>query len=393
LTPILKTPRGASYCAEALAALRFLRDDGQRFSLAWIDGPYFVGKAAWDPRISLDEAVAWYQPYLEAMTAVCAPSASVYLWNTDALEAELRRPMRALGWTFRGRITWEKPNGHANKMAVDDGEIRTWPDTTEACGFYQREEWAPATGAGTEIAYAAGADDRNVARLFLTAEWADAKLRNREVDTALGTNGMSGHFFGTSQWALPTWEAYRKIAEYAQDHGAPRDRPYLVLPEVWGGSADPLRASYDHLRASYDHLRESYDHLRESYDHLRAEYEASRPAFTSQQGITCVWRHMAVAGAERLRTPSGESHPCQKPLVFADRAVVASTRPGEAVLDLFAGTHRIAVAVERMKDARTWVAIEQDPRWADIVRPHLRWDAASLTTGAQPSLFGGGDGR
>jgi hypothetical protein len=166
--------------------------------------------------------------------------------------------------------------------------------------------------------------------------------------------------------------------------GPKRDRPYLVLPEVWGQSGDPLRASYDHLRAEYDHLRAEYDHL-------RAEYEASRPAFNCPIGVSNVWTSPSVGGAERLRTPDGESHPCQKPLAFAERAVLASTRPGEAVLDLFAGTHRIAVAVERMKDARSWVAVEQDPRWAAIVRPHLQWDAAALAVGAQPSLFGSRD--
>lgn len=387
MTPILTTKRGASYCAEALEALRYLRDDGQRFALAWVDGPYFMGKGEWDPTLSLDAAVAWYAPYLEALTAVCAPSASVYLWNTDALEAELRRSMRALGWTFRGRVTWEKPNGQANKMAVDDGEIRTWPDTTEACGFYQREAWAPNTCAGQEIAAAANADPRNRAAAVLAEEREAAGMTRRDLAAHFPsvTGGLTGC---VSNWEggqnFPTWEVWQRCAEAMSSAGPRRDRPYLVLPEVWGQAADPLRASYDHLRASYDHLRAEYDHL-------RAEYEASRPAFTSQQGVTCVWRHMAVAGAERLRTPSGESHPCQKPLAFAERAVLASTRPGEAVLDLFAGTHRIAVAIERMKEARSWVAVEQDPRWAAIVRPHLQWDAAALAVGAQPSLFGSSD--
>jgi DNA modification methylase len=396
MTPILKTSRGASYCAEALDALRHLRDDGQRFAMAWVDGPYFMGKGEWDPCLSLDAAAAWYAPYLEALTAVCAPSASVYLWGTDELEAELRRSMRALGWTFRGRVTWVKPDGQALKSSYEGG-ARCWPDVTEVCGFYQREEWAPSTCAGQEIAYAAGADDRNSARVFLRSEWERAGLRGRpddvrsdgrkwrsHADRALGSNGIGGHYFNLAQWSLPTWEHYQDLAIYAQRHGPKRDRPYLVLPKVWGQPGDPLRASYDHLRASYDHLRAEYDHL-------RAEYEASRPAFNCPIGVSNVWTASSVGGAERLRTPDGESHPCQKPLVFAERALLASTRPGEAVLDLFAGTHRIAVAVERMKDVRSWVAVEQDPRWAAIVRPHLQWDAAALAVGAQPSLFGSRD--
>ena len=32
-----------------------------------------------------------------------------------------------------------------------------------------------------------------------------------DVDKLLGTNGMAGHYFGASQWALPTEEAYEKM--------------------------------------------------------------------------------------------------------------------------------------------------------------------------------------
>jgi hypothetical protein len=34
-----------------------------------------------------------------------------------------------------------------------------------------------------------------------------------DVDKLLGTNGMSGHYFGKSQWMFPTREAYEKMKE------------------------------------------------------------------------------------------------------------------------------------------------------------------------------------
>jgi hypothetical protein len=292
--------------------------------------------------------------------------------------------MRALGWTFRGRITWNKGTSKAD---IGIETMRTWLDVTEVCGFYQREEWSLSGGAASTIAHAANADERNPCTAFFVAEREAAGMTRRDLAAHFPsrTGGLTGC---VSNWEggqnFPTWEVWARAAAAMAECGTKRDRPYLVLPEVWGQAADPLRASYDHLRASYDHLRAEYDHL-------RAEYEASRPAFNCPIGVSNVWTSPSVGGVERLRTPDGESHPCQKPLAFAERAVLASTRPGEAVLDLFAGTHRIAVAVERMKDARPWVAVEQDPRWAAIVRPHLQWDAAALAVGAQPSLFGSRD--
>lgn len=344
-------------------------------SLVISDGPYGMHKAQWD-RMKPADLPEWYGPHIEAWGRVCAASASVYLWGTDEGEGYLRQPMREAGWTFRGSVVWDKPR-EPMLRTCDIGALRMWHDHTERCALYQREEWAPSTCAGSEIAYAAGADDRNTARVFLSAEWSSAGLRNGHADGALGTNGMAGHYFGRSQWSLPTWDAYQKLHAYAQTHGTPRDRPYLVLPAHWpeGG----LRASYDHLRAEYDHLR--------------AEYEASRPAFAHPMGVGNVWTHGQVTGRERLRSEAGDAlHPCQKPLAFYDRIIRASSRPGELVLEPFGGTCRAAIACERLPadEVRRYLCIEPDQDGRD----YLGAVVASLTTqpgktgtDTQPSLW------
>lgn len=57
------------------------------------------------------------------------------------------------------------------------------------------------------------------------------------------------------------------------------------------------------------------------------------------------------------------AHPCQKPLMFVRRAILASTRPGNTILDPFAGTCRVALACEQLHadQARRHVSIEMDP--------------------------------
>jgi hypothetical protein len=35
----------------------------------------------------------------------------------------------------------------------------------------------------------------------------------KDIDEHLGTNGMSGHYFGSSQWMFPTRDAYEKMRE------------------------------------------------------------------------------------------------------------------------------------------------------------------------------------
>lgn len=345
-------------------------------SLAILDGPYGLGKAAWD-RVS--DLPAWYAPHFDDVDRVCGASASLYVWNTAEGWAALHPGIVARGWTFRALVTWDKGVGFmAGKCDV--AGLRTWYDVTEVCGFYQREAWAPDTCAGQEIAYAAGRDDRNWIRPWLGEEWRAAGLRMRQADEALGTNGMAGHYFQPSQWSLPTWDAYQRLAAFAAEHGPPRERPYLVHPSCWPGG--DLRASYDHLRAEYDHLR--------------AEYEASRPAFTCPLGVGNVWTHGQVTGSERLRAADGSTlHPCQKPLAFAERMIRASTRAGERVWVPFGGTCREAIAAQRIaradpSEAREVVTAELDEDGRDylgaVVRV-LEGRGAAPPTPGQVSLW------
>lgn len=321
-------------------------------SLLISDGPYGVSKAEWD-RMGVDGLADWYAPHIEAWGDVCAKSATVYVWNTAEGWARLDPVMRAAGWTFRSLVIWDKTEEVVTARGARAEDFRAWKSQTEVCGMYQREKWAPSTCAGQEIGYAAGRDDRNWVRLWLREEWLSAGLKSKQCDEALGTNGMAGHYFSASQWALPTWEHYQTMAAYAQAHGVERERPYLVHPSKFGGG-----------------LRETYDHLREEYDHLREEYEQSRPAFDCPRGVGNVWRRMSDRGNARLKGADGGTlHPCQKPIEFYARMIRASSRPGEVVLEPFGGTCRTAAACEELPpgEERRYVCIEPDQDGRDYI--------------------------
>lgn len=359
-------------------------------SLAILDGPYSLGKAHWDKQ-GIEGLAGWYRPHFEDVGRICAPSASLYVWNTAAGWARLDAVLRSMGWTFRALVTWDKGVAHMAGR-VDTGGLRTWFDVTEVCGFYQREEWAPSTCAGSEIAYAAGADARNRMTTFLRSERERAGMSKRDLAAWFPskTGGLTGC---VANWEgglnFPTWEVYTRCAE-AMAAAAPADgRPYLVHPDFWprGG-----------LRETYDHLRETYDHLRAEYDHLRAEYEASRPAFSAPMGVTNVWAHGPVTGSERLRGSKGQTlHPCQKPVLFARRMIEASTRPGERVWVPFGGTLRECIAArdiarEDPAAARYVIAAELNQDGPDYIAAALRQYRGQGVRPVDPrqaSLFGG----
>jgi site-specific DNA-methyltransferase (adenine-specific)/modification methylase len=72
-----------------------------------------------------------------------------------------------------------------------------------------------------------------------------------------------------------------------------------------------------------------------------------------------VWRLPVVQGAERLRGEDGRAlHPTQKPEALVERCVLASSNPGELVIDPFSGSGTTAVICARL--GRAFIGFEMD---------------------------------
>ncbi len=97
------------------------------------------------------------------------------------------------------------------------------------------------------------------------------------------------------------------------------------------------------------------------------------------------WVIPLCTGSERLKTEAGDkAHPTQKPEALLHRVLVASTRPGDVVLDPFFGTGTTGAVARRL--GRRFIGIEQEPEYRAIaeariaaVRP-LDAEAAAITT-------------
>jgi len=67
--------------------------------------------------------------------------------------------------------------------------------------------------------------------------------------------------------------------------------------------------------------------------------------------------------------PEKTAHPTQKPLELVRRLVAAATRPGELVVDPFAGSGTTLVAAEAL--GRRWLGCERDPGYRRIALARL----------------------
>jgi adenine-specific DNA-methyltransferase len=89
-----------------------------------------------------------------------------------------------------------------------------------------------------------------------------------------------------------------------------------------------------------------------------AEYEDLRRPFTNSDRFTAgdVWTFDTVA-------PRPGKHPCEKPEALIAHMIETTTRPGDTILDCFAGSGAILDTARQL--GRKAVGIEMDRHWCD----------------------------
>ena len=324
-------------CGDALDVLRSLPD--RSVNLVATDPPYFRAiDAAWDNAWK-DSAsfLSWLGTVADEWRRVLTDNGSVYCFASPRMAAPVQM-MLAERFTILNEVVWAKP-GAGRSGQVSKKSLRAYFPNTE------RLIVAEQVGADGSVmrasGYAAACQTLHAGvfeplRQYLITERDAAGITNRQVDAALGTNGMAGHYFGASQWALPTAAHYATMQRLFNTNGT------------------------DHLRREYDDLRREYDDLRREYDDLRRPFTVS-----ADVPYTDVWTYPTVPSARR-----GEvRHPCTKPLEMMEHIVATSSRPGDVVLDCFLGSGSTAVAARNL--GRDFIGCDMDELWVQRTRQRL----------------------
>src|SRR5215472_15150374 len=88
-----------------------------------------------------------------------------------------------------------------------------------------------------------------------------------------------------------------------------------------------------------------------NYDAMKALNEALQ--------MRSDWLFPLCGGPERLKQDGKKAHPTQKPEALLHRVLLASTKPGDLVLDPFFGTGTTGAVAKRL--GRRFIGIERDP--------------------------------
>jgi modification methylase len=98
-------------------------------------------------------------------------------------------------------------------------------------------------------------------------------------------------------------------------------------------------------------------------------YEAMK-ALNDDIQMRSDWLFPICAGPERLKDGQGrKAHPTQKPEALLNRLLLASTNPGDLVLDPFFGTGTTGAVARRL--GRRWLGIERDAAYAAAARERI----------------------
>ena len=90
---------------------------------------------------------------------------------------------------------------------------------------------------------------------------------------------------------------------------------------------------------------------------------ASMKALNDDLQMRSDWLFPICSGAERLKTADGrKTHPTQKPAALLHRILLATSNPGDVVLDPFFGTGTTGAVAKRL--GRRWIGIERDGSYA-----------------------------
>ena len=344
------------YHGDCLALLRSLPDAS--IDAIVTDPPYFRAiDEPWDKAwASAQGFTDWLAEVATEWARVIVANGSLYCFASPQMAARVEvDALEPAGFCVLNRIVWHKQVATIWRSSRDmltqyhsgDNErlLFAVPIKEHMGSKDARNSYAKALHSLAAEVYAP-------IRKYLESERLRSGWTNRQIDEALGTNGMAGHWFGASQWTMPNREHYARLR---------------VLLNSKPGSPDVLRRDYDDLRRDYDDLRRDYDDLRRPFD-LGPE-SGMRPRGE-------VWRFAPPKPGQKDR------HPCEKPQDLLQHMIQTSTKPGALVLDSFTGGGSVGVACVRT--GRKFIGSEMSDKWVSIAARTFR-NAAMFD---QTDLFG-----
>ncbi|MGB9024581.1 MAG: site-specific DNA-methyltransferase, partial [Rhodomicrobium sp.] len=162
-------------------------------------------------------------------------------------------------------------------------------------------------------------------------------------------------------WVIGSYHNIFRLGAALQDEG------YWLLNDIVWLKTNPM-PNFKGTRFTNAHetliwaARDKSSRPTFNYDSLKA--------FNDDLQMRSDWLIPICSGPERLRDDGGrKAHPTQKPEALLKRVLLATTKPGDVVLDPFFGTGTTGAAAKAL--GRRFIGIERDPDYAAAARARI----------------------
>ncbi|MCR9150922.1 MAG: DNA methyltransferase [Rhodobacteraceae bacterium] len=177
-------------------------------------------------------------------------------------------------------------------------------------------------------------------------------------------------------WVIGSYHNIFRVGAALQDHG------FWILNDVVWRKSNPM-PNFRGKRLTNAHETLIWASKSEGAKYT-FNYEALK-ALNEGVQMRSDWVLPICTGHERLKDDAGDkAHPTQKPEALLHRVLLATTNPGDVVLDPFFGTGTTGAVAKML--GRDWIGIEREEAYRAVAQARLdrvrRFDRAALETTA-----------
>ena len=324
---------GALYLGDNLSVLRkHVPDDS--VDLIYLDPPFgsSADKAFGITWVSREEYLDWMRPRVLELHRVLKPTGSVYLHCDPTASHYLKIMMDVVfgPQNFRNEIVWKRTSAHN-----DPGQCGRIHDSilfyTKSDKYTWNKVCVPYEQAYIDTYFKF--DDKDGRGRYWTNALSGAGASPNEADKVWrGHSAPQGR-----HWAVPR--------TYASRAG-------LDLPAEWDKALDVLDA---HGFISFKGKNPTYK-----------QYLRYMPGVPLQD----IWMDTPSLQGLSGKASERQGYPTQKPQALLERIILASSNPGDMILDPFCGCGTTVAAASKIGD-RQWIGIDIGERAIDATRKRL----------------------
>lgn len=300
------------------------------------DPPYFqVKSCGWDNQWeNVTAYLSWLDEMLSEFWRVLKPTGSLYMFCGSKLAADTEILVRER-FNILNHIIWAKPSGPWRRACKAD--LRSFFPSTERIIFAEHYQ-SPYKGKSSEYLQQCRELKENVLKPLIEyfKQARDSLgITAKEIHEATGKQ-MASHWFGYSQWQLPS------------------ETDYLKLQDLFKRVAEE-KLSKSQLCREHAELMSEQITLRREYHELAEQYQLLRRSFTVTVDVpyTDVWNYSSV------QYYPGK-HPCEKPAEMMEHIINSSSREGDVVADFFMGSGATIKAALKLNRRVIGVELETD---------------------------------